>query len=150
MLIQMWCQELTEVLPNEYLLGLPMSGRWFRNEMRGSGCFLITWYLVVDIWSVGCIMAEMVLHKVLFPGRDCILHRERPSTWPWRLGWGWGCDPENFVFIRTFCVWFFVCCFFFFLSCKVLDSLALKLQIAANWRLKERSATIHIVWKAHP
>ncbi|NXJ21542.1 MK09 kinase, partial [Dicrurus megarhynchus] len=26
----------------------------------------------VDIWSVGCIMAEMVLHKVLFPGRDCI------------------------------------------------------------------------------
>ncbi|KAK2504663.1 hypothetical protein MC885_016044 [Smutsia gigantea] len=24
----------------------------------------------VDIWSVGCIMAEMVLHKVLFPGRD--------------------------------------------------------------------------------
>uniref|UniRef100_A0A7N9DHB7 Stress-activated protein kinase JNK n=1 Tax=Macaca fascicularis TaxID=9541 RepID=A0A7N9DHB7_MACFA len=26
----------------------------------------------VDIWSVGCIMAEMVLHKVLFPGRDYI------------------------------------------------------------------------------
>jgi len=30
--------------------------------------------MIVDIWSVGCIMAEMVLHKVLFPGRDCILH----------------------------------------------------------------------------
>lgn len=29
--------------------------------------------MIVDIWSVGCIMAEMVLHKVLFPGRDCIL-----------------------------------------------------------------------------
>ncbi|XP_043924874.1 mitogen-activated protein kinase 9 isoform X2 [Protopterus annectens] len=26
----------------------------------------------VDIWSVGCIMAEMVLHKVLFLGRDYI------------------------------------------------------------------------------
>lgn len=39
---------------------------------------LITWCLVVDIWSVGCIMAEMVLHKVLFPGRDCILLRGRP------------------------------------------------------------------------
>ncbi|MBN3312203.1 MK08B kinase, partial [Atractosteus spatula] len=24
----------------------------------------------VDIWSVGCIMAEMVRHKILFPGRD--------------------------------------------------------------------------------
>lgn len=27
----------------------------------------------VDIWSVGCIMGEMVRHKILFPGRDCIL-----------------------------------------------------------------------------
>ncbi|KAF2984342.1 hypothetical protein EK904_000730, partial [Melospiza melodia maxima] len=24
----------------------------------------------VDIWSVGCIMGEMVRHKILFPGRD--------------------------------------------------------------------------------
>lgn len=110
---QMWCPEFIEVPPNEYVLGLPMSGRWFRNrDVRLSGCFLITWYLVVDIWSVGCIMAEMVLHKVLFPGRDCILHRERPRTRPWRLGWGWGCGPKNFMFISTFYVWFFVCCFF--------------------------------------
>lgn len=28
---------------------------------------------LVDIWSVGCILAEMVRHKILFPGRDCIL-----------------------------------------------------------------------------
>lgn len=148
MVIQTWCQEFTEVPPNEYLLGLPMSGRWFRNrDARLSGCFLITWYLVVDIWSVGCIMAEMVLHKVLFPGRDCILHRERASTRPWRAGGG-GCGPENSMFISTFCVWFFVCCFF--LSCKVLDSLALELQTAANWRLKERSAAIHTVWKVYP
>ncbi|NXC14469.1 MK08 kinase, partial [Corythaeola cristata] len=27
----------------------------------------------VDLWSVGCIMGEMVCHKILFPGRDCIL-----------------------------------------------------------------------------
>uniref|UniRef100_A0A8C5H1M9 Stress-activated protein kinase JNK n=1 Tax=Gouania willdenowi TaxID=441366 RepID=A0A8C5H1M9_GOUWI len=26
----------------------------------------------VDIWSVGCILAEMVRHKILFPGRDYI------------------------------------------------------------------------------
>ncbi|KAG7465160.1 hypothetical protein MATL_G00173330 [Megalops atlanticus] len=24
----------------------------------------------VDLWSVGCIMAEMILHKILFPGKD--------------------------------------------------------------------------------
>ncbi|KAJ6657490.1 hypothetical protein lerEdw1_002425, partial [Lerista edwardsae] len=29
--------------------------------------------VLVDIWSVGCIMGEMVRHKILFPGRDCIL-----------------------------------------------------------------------------
>ncbi|PIO26966.1 hypothetical protein AB205_0019360 [Aquarana catesbeiana] len=41
----------------------------------------------VDIWSVGCIMGEMVRHKILFPGRDCILvnsgasiHRNIPSN----------------------------------------------------------------------
>lgn len=28
---------------------------------------------VVDLWSVGCIMAEMILHRILFPGKDCIL-----------------------------------------------------------------------------
>ncbi|XP_007548394.1 PREDICTED: mitogen-activated protein kinase 9-like isoform X1 [Poecilia mexicana] len=26
----------------------------------------------VDLWSVGCIMAEMICHKVLFPGKDYI------------------------------------------------------------------------------
>lgn len=38
-------------------------------------CILITsyWLCSVDIWSVGCILAEMVRHKILFPGRDCIL-----------------------------------------------------------------------------
>lgn len=42
--------------------------------------------LVVDIWSVGCIMAEMVLHKVLFPGRDCILPRESAQIPQWLHG----------------------------------------------------------------
>lgn len=27
----------------------------------------------VDIWSVGCIMAELLQGKALFPGNDCIL-----------------------------------------------------------------------------
>lgn len=29
--------------------------------------------LTVDIWSVGCIMAELLQGKALFPGNDCIL-----------------------------------------------------------------------------
>uniref|UniRef100_A0A8D2B215 Stress-activated protein kinase JNK n=1 Tax=Sciurus vulgaris TaxID=55149 RepID=A0A8D2B215_SCIVU len=36
--------------------------------------------MVMDIWSVGCIMAEMVLHKVLFPGRDFIEQLGTPSA----------------------------------------------------------------------
>ena len=28
---------------------------------------------LVDIWSVGCIMAELLTGKVIFPGNDCIL-----------------------------------------------------------------------------
>lgn len=33
----------------------------------------VTSFRAVDLWSVGCIMGEMVRHKILFPGRDCIL-----------------------------------------------------------------------------
>jgi len=31
------------------------------------------WWFSVDMWSVGCIMAEMLTRKVLFPGQDRIL-----------------------------------------------------------------------------
>ena len=30
----------------------------------------------VDIWSVGCIFAEMVRGEILLPGRDCILTKQ--------------------------------------------------------------------------
>lgn len=30
-------------------------------------------FILVDIWSVGCIMAEMINGKTLFKGKDCIL-----------------------------------------------------------------------------
>lgn len=68
----------------------------------GGGCgsllALITWCLVVDIWSVGCIMAEMVLHKVLFPGRDCILHTET-CTATGRAGVGTGTSAAGVLFV---------------------------------------------------
>lgn len=33
----------------------------------------------IDVWSVGCIMAEMLLRKPLFPGKDCEESLIRPS-----------------------------------------------------------------------
>lgn len=87
---------------------------------------LITWCLVVDIWSVGCIMAEMVLHKVLFPGRDCILRKETRSGHGGQGGERGaktaGCGDRHFGF------WGFAS----FLSCKVLESLPLKPQVAVH------------------
>jgi serine/threonine protein kinase len=32
----------------------------------------------IDVWSVGCILAEMLSGKPLFPGKDCKLHRAPP------------------------------------------------------------------------
>ena len=52
-------------------------------EIEGRGCIhtciLVPMYTCtrfsfsVDIWSVGCIFAEMVRGEILLPGRDCIL-----------------------------------------------------------------------------
>ncbi len=35
--------------------------------------YVMHYVLVVDVWSVGCILAEMVTGNILFPGKDCIL-----------------------------------------------------------------------------
>lgn len=72
-----------------------------RKDVWGLLLVLITWCLVVDIWSVGCIMAEMVLHKVLFPGRDCILHRET-LLWQWGPGGQWACGLKQLCVDRHF------------------------------------------------
>jgi serine/threonine protein kinase len=31
---------------------------------------ILNFLIAVDIWSVGCILAEMYIHKPLFPGND--------------------------------------------------------------------------------
>lgn len=38
--------------------------------------------LAVDMWSVGCIMGELLKGKVLFPGTDCILYLHKKRLAP--------------------------------------------------------------------
>lgn len=51
----------------------------------------------IDIWSVGCILAEMLSNRPLFPGKHCILDRYVQ------------CTPDD---LCTFCMLFSnFCCF---------------------------------------
>lgn len=35
----------------------------------------------IDVWSVGCILAEMLSGKPLFPGKDCMFQRQKASLY---------------------------------------------------------------------
>jgi serine/threonine protein kinase len=41
------------------------------NDTREKWTYVL--YILVDVWSVGCIMAEMLTGRPLFPGTDRIL-----------------------------------------------------------------------------
>lgn len=45
--------------------------RWYRAPEL-CGCFYGVYTQAVDIWSIGCIFAETLLGKPLFPGRDAV------------------------------------------------------------------------------
>ncbi|KAL7982710.1 hypothetical protein Chor_010308 [Crotalus horridus] len=54
--------------------------RWYRAPE-----IMLNWMhynQTVDIWSVGCIMAELLKGKALFPGNDCILPTTPPNPLP--------------------------------------------------------------------
>lgn len=40
----------------------------------------------IDMWSVGCVLAEMLSGKPLFPGRDCACDIISPSGFSYRHG----------------------------------------------------------------
>lgn len=45
--------------------------RWYRAPEL-VGCFHGRYTAAVDMWSVGCIFGEIILHRPLFPGRDSV------------------------------------------------------------------------------
>lgn len=48
-----------------------MATRWYRAPEL-CGCFYGRYTQAVDIWSIGCIFAEVLLGRPLFPGRDAV------------------------------------------------------------------------------
>ena len=44
-----------------------------QSRIQASLNYMVFSQPTVDIWSVGCIFAEMVRGEILLPGRDCIL-----------------------------------------------------------------------------
>lgn len=57
---------------------------------------------LVDVWAIGCILAEMILQKILFPGTD------RIDQWS-KITNILGSPPKEFInrfnsFMLTFCV----------------------------------------------
>ena len=65
---------LTEYVATRYVVSTHLSGaitapRWYRAPE-----VMLTfkeYTRAIDIWSVGCVLAEMLSGKPLFPGRDC-------------------------------------------------------------------------------
>ncbi|TKS77154.1 Mitogen-activated protein kinase 13 [Collichthys lucidus] len=45
---------------------------WMHYTQTGKTIVAVTYFYLLDIWSVGCIMAEMINGKTLFKGKDCI------------------------------------------------------------------------------
>ncbi|GLI68752.1 hypothetical protein VaNZ11_013244 [Volvox africanus] len=57
---------LTPVLWTDYV-----ATRWYRAPEL-CGCFYGRYTSAVDMWSIGCIFAEVLLGRPLFPGRDAV------------------------------------------------------------------------------
>ena len=56
------------------LLTSGIQGSWFAFRWYRAPEVMLTfkeYTLGIDMWSVGCVLAEMLSGKPLFPGRDC-------------------------------------------------------------------------------
>ncbi len=56
--------------PDDMNMTQYVATRWYRAPEILIGCF--SYGKAIDIWSAGCIMAELIGKKPLFDGEDCI------------------------------------------------------------------------------
>ena len=56
-----------------YLSALDFHMFFWRKGISPISCVFVPSCVAVDIWSVGCIMAELLTGRTLFPGTDRIL-----------------------------------------------------------------------------
>ena len=55
-------------------VGKQLNPRGIPPSMYDVVVFMLSIFLcLADMWSVGCVMAELLTGQVLFPGSDCIL-----------------------------------------------------------------------------
>jgi len=62
---------------NSYSLGEIMMKKVAINLSKVSLKFIKKYYLIVDVWSVGCIFAELLRRKPFLPGIDSKLIKSR-------------------------------------------------------------------------
>ncbi|KAI2659271.1 Mitogen-activated protein kinase 14B [Labeo rohita] len=112
--------------------------RWYRAPE-----IMLNWMhynMTVDIWSVGCIMAELLTGRTLFPGTDRILS---PSFTPWPkslfleipfscvtfFGMHWSCPPS----LQVPCFHSHpIPCIFLYFALKDIDQLKLILMLVGT------------------
>lgn len=131
--------------------------------------------MIVDIWSVGCIMAEMVLHKVLFPGRDCILLHGRFTSvntdcvfkiqnsgtvswcwYDWKFMWAvwfstllcFTVDADGFVCFPHICSWYFMIWSFHFYFQLISGQLGASWE--NWWKVVWYSKALIVSFPSHP
>ena len=88
--LSMWLQDGTELqklcsTPRPTLRPVSKSG----SELLDVNVINLFCYILVDVWSVGCIFAEMLSNKPIFPGKHCILYSWNTSIKDIAGCWFW-------------------------------------------------------------
>lgn len=67
---QSWSADTLGQFTLDCLLVDNCEGQRKRNLSKIMNIKLRNWNVAVDVWAIGCILAEMILRRILFPGTD--------------------------------------------------------------------------------